>query len=157
MNESKHLIFKEGPSKPKTKTWWVVNKHSDICIGNIGWFATWRKYSFFPKPDIVFEEDCLRDIADFCETKTKEHKGKSLRANIVGSDWETSWWNENPDDSTTKQIIRDLNTELHPDLAIGEILAIDREDRTLACETFEVISIFRMSGIVKLEYRGGAS
>ena len=75
--ESKHLLFKEGPSKPKTKTWWVANKHSDICIGNIGWFAAWRKYGFFPEEDMVFEEDCLRDIADFIENKTKEHKNKS--------------------------------------------------------------------------------
>lgn len=76
MSESKHLLFKEGPSKPKTKTWWVVNKHSDTHLGNIGWFAIWRKYAFFPNQETVFEQDCLIDIADFIENKTKEHKEK---------------------------------------------------------------------------------
>jgi poly-D-alanine transfer protein DltD len=72
--EAKHLKFVEGPSKPKTKTWWVVNKHDDIHLGWIGWFARWRKYAFFPKPETVYEEDCLQDIADFCIRKTKDHK-----------------------------------------------------------------------------------
>ncbi len=72
--EGKHIKFVEGPPKPKTLTWWVVNKYDDTHLGWIGWFARWRKYSFFPKPETVYEEDCLRDIASFCEMKTKEHR-----------------------------------------------------------------------------------
>jgi len=74
--EPKHLLFIEGPPKPKTKTWWVVNKYDDIQLGWIGWFTKWQKYGFFPKPDTVYEEDCLRDIAYFCENETKKHKDK---------------------------------------------------------------------------------
>jgi hypothetical protein len=70
----KHLKFVPGPPKPKTKTWWVVNRYDDIHLGWVAWFPRWRKYSFFVKPDRVFEQDCLRDIADFVERKTKEHK-----------------------------------------------------------------------------------
>lgn len=80
-----------------------------------------------------------------------------MRANVVGCDWETSWWNEHPDDFTTKQILRDLANVLHSNLAIGEILVVDREDRTFACEMFEVMAVFKKSKLVKLEYRGGAS
>ena len=79
MNEPKHIKFVEGPSKPKTKTWWVVNKYDDTHLGWIGWFVRWRKYSFFPKGGTVYEKDCLRDIADFCEEKTIEHKNRKIK------------------------------------------------------------------------------
>jgi len=44
------------------------------CIGIVKWYAPWRKYAFMPYSNTVFEQDCLRDIADFCERRTKEHK-----------------------------------------------------------------------------------
>jgi len=69
-----HIKFVPAPPKPKTKVWWVVNKYDDGHIGNIGWYASWRKYSFFPNPNTVYEQVCLREIADFCERKTAEHK-----------------------------------------------------------------------------------
>lgn len=43
-------------------------------LGWIKWFGRWRKYSFFPATDAVFEETCLRDIADFCVQVTKEYR-----------------------------------------------------------------------------------
>ena len=69
-----HIKFILGPPKPKTQTWWVVNKYDDIQIGAIGWYASWRKYSYYAKNCTVYEQVCLREIADFCERKTKEHK-----------------------------------------------------------------------------------
>lgn len=71
---SKHLKFVEAPSKPKTKVWWVVNKHDEFQLGWIAWFSKWRKYAFFPKLETVYEEDCLRDIAQFCKNATYIHK-----------------------------------------------------------------------------------
>lgn len=78
-----HIKFVPGPSKPKTKTWYVVNKYDDASgdfakahLGWIGWYAPWRKYCFFPKGDTVYEKVCLREIANFCERKTSEHKAK---------------------------------------------------------------------------------
>ena len=72
--QGKHLVFVSAPPKPKTKVWWVASRYEDGRLGWIGWFGRWRKYSFFPASDTVFEEDCLRDIADFCVRKTKEHR-----------------------------------------------------------------------------------
>lgn len=43
-------------------------------IGFVRWYGPWRKYIFEPEPRTIFEQDCLRDIADFCEAKTKEHR-----------------------------------------------------------------------------------
>lgn len=58
----------------KTKIWEVLTTYDDSLLGIVGWFGRWRKYSFYPAPNTVFEKDCLRDIADFCETETEKHK-----------------------------------------------------------------------------------
>jgi hypothetical protein len=78
-----HLRFEQGPNKPKTKTWFVLNKHDNIHLGWIGWFARWRKYAFFPKTDTVYEEDCLKDIAQFCVIETHKHKFKKVFQNVA--------------------------------------------------------------------------
>jgi hypothetical protein len=75
-----HIKFVPAPPKPKTKVWWVVNKYSDGHLGWIGWFSRWRKYSFFPKADTVYEEVCLREIAGFCVARTKEHRERRPRS-----------------------------------------------------------------------------
>ena len=77
VERGKYISFVSGPNKPKTKTWYVEADSSfdtAFSLGIIVWFAKWRCYAFEPSRDTVFEKQCLRDIADFCERKTKEHK-----------------------------------------------------------------------------------
>jgi hypothetical protein len=60
-----------------TKAWDVLSTSMiAVLLGKVRWYGPWRKYSFFPNrnADLVFEKDCLRDIADFCETETKNHR-----------------------------------------------------------------------------------
>lgn len=68
-----------GKSKSgKTHEWRVQPKDNGAlaaCIGVVKWYGPWRKYTFQPYSSTVFEQDCLRDIADFCEKVTREHKG----------------------------------------------------------------------------------
>lgn len=75
--KTKNLQFElSGQSKSGlTSTWNVINRYNNTQLGTVGWYGPWRQYSFFPNPvlDLVFEKQCLRDIADFCESKTKEH------------------------------------------------------------------------------------
>lgn len=56
----------------KTHFWQVAN--GAIVLGCVKWFARWRKYAFFPAPETVFEQVCLRDIAQFCEDRTREQR-----------------------------------------------------------------------------------
>jgi len=49
-------------------------------LGEVKWFGCWRQYAFFPFPGTAYERQCLRDIAEFCETKTKEHRAKRHEA-----------------------------------------------------------------------------
>jgi hypothetical protein len=68
------IIFLEGPRLPKTRTWFVLTKEGEQGLGRIQWFSRWRKYCFFPLGDTAFEQDCLQEIASFCEQRTREHK-----------------------------------------------------------------------------------
>lgn len=74
MSEPHWISFTEL-TRGKTKVWGVVSKRDAITLGFVQWFARWRCYAFFPRPDMIFSDECLRDLADFCEARTKEHRG----------------------------------------------------------------------------------
>ena len=75
---SKWVTFEElGKSTSgKTSAFGVFTKDGGIELGWVKWFGRWRKYSFFPTSNTIFEETCLRDIAEFIQEKTREHKAK---------------------------------------------------------------------------------
>lgn len=75
-----HIYIRElGVSKSgKTLIWGVVTENNEI-LGQVKWFGRWRKYAFFPKSNTLYEQDCLRDIADFCEDRTKLHRLKKKK------------------------------------------------------------------------------
>ena len=61
----------------KTHIWQVITTdENQFILGTVKWFGRWRKYCFFPAliDALVFEEDCLRDIANFLVEQTAEHR-----------------------------------------------------------------------------------
>ena len=61
-----------GLSTGKTKVWNVYAKGGgNVLLGQVEWFGRWRKYAFHAALCTVFEADCLRDIAMFCEEQSK--------------------------------------------------------------------------------------
>lgn len=58
----------------KTEIWTVRNSDNQALLGEIRWHGPWRKYTFVPAPLTVFEEDCLRDIANFVQDMTLNHR-----------------------------------------------------------------------------------
>jgi hypothetical protein len=72
---SKWIRFVEADNQGrKTKLFAVIANKGNVWIGDIKWYGAWRCYCFFPVHGSLFEEDCLRDIADFCETQTAAHR-----------------------------------------------------------------------------------
>lgn len=60
----KWIRFEEVPgTNGKTRRWNVLTVDGGVCLGVVKWHGAWRKYAFFPTPQTLFEEDCLRDIA----------------------------------------------------------------------------------------------
>lgn len=62
---SKWIDFIEQAPTGKTKRFNIMPKDLGPMIGEIKWYGPWRKYCFFPKPNCVFETDCLKDIISF--------------------------------------------------------------------------------------------
>lgn len=58
----------------KTKIWRVEPKDGETFLGRVSWYAPWRKYAFSPWSGTLYEPDCLRQIANFCELQTKAHR-----------------------------------------------------------------------------------
>lgn len=63
----------------KTSVWNVVAREGGNKLGEVSWFGRWRKYCFFPEAGTVFEKDCLRDVANWCESATREHSTSKPR------------------------------------------------------------------------------
>ncbi len=70
-----YIYFNQGPGSlsGKTKTWIVRSDYGPL-LGQVKWWAPWRKYTFLPCDDTVFEQVCMREIAQFIEDRTEEHK-----------------------------------------------------------------------------------
>lgn len=71
-----HLDFELQPGLPssrRTKIWNVVSQ-GEYRLGSVKWWAPWRRYTFFPDGDTLYDALCLRRIAEFCETETKARK-----------------------------------------------------------------------------------
>jgi hypothetical protein len=54
----------------KTRRWDVWTKDRVAFLGVVKFYPRWRKYAFFPNANTLYEADCLRDIARFCEEET---------------------------------------------------------------------------------------
>lgn len=65
----------------KTKKYSIINKDYGGIIGVIKWYGPWRKYSFFPAPNCIFETQCLKDITSFIEKLMNDRKLEKQNAN----------------------------------------------------------------------------
>ncbi len=63
--------YRRKSKSGKTFIWNV--KSGGTLLGTIGWYAHWRGYVFYPEGGTLYEQICLRAIADFCEIQTKKH------------------------------------------------------------------------------------
>ena len=59
----------------KTRVWDVVS--GGLTLGQIKWYAPWRRYVFAPCQGSVYDSACLFELFEFCGAKTKEHKEKN--------------------------------------------------------------------------------
>lgn len=71
---SKWIEFKETIAPGSTKRFHVVTKDNGAIIAMIKWYPSWRKYSFFPYQNTVFETQCLKDIVSFIDSLMLERK-----------------------------------------------------------------------------------
>lgn len=71
------IEFVEVESPGKTQRWEVRVTTSGTTIGRIGWSSGWRRYTLLPAYPTEWEQDCLRDVAEFIERQTREYKSRA--------------------------------------------------------------------------------
>lgn len=67
-----------GGKKMKTRVFHIHNKETRTFLGYIKWYGGFRKYSFFPEPNMVFEATCLQDIIDFIQELMDARKKEKI-------------------------------------------------------------------------------
>lgn len=80
MTTPKWIAFREMPAPGVTKRWEVRVKQTETVIGRISWSNGWRRYVLQPGYPTEWEQDCLRDVADFLESQTAARKAERTRA-----------------------------------------------------------------------------
>lgn len=73
----KYIHFEQMGHTGKTAIYICQNTENGSVLGYVKWFARWRKYAFFPVPEVVFETQCLKDIASFLDYIMNERKIKT--------------------------------------------------------------------------------
>jgi len=64
------LTFTETRDTGKTKVFSVRN--GDIGLGDISWYAPWRRYVFFPGAALLFDSGCLKEITAFIDRQMRD-------------------------------------------------------------------------------------
>jgi len=60
--------------KSKTQVWRVETKKDQEILGMIRWLPNWKKYSFLPTANIVYNAIALKDIAKFLNVLMNKKK-----------------------------------------------------------------------------------
>lgn len=63
--EYKYISFVESITNKNKQVWQCVNNSSKEELGLVKWYATWRRYCYFPTVQAVYSDDCLDDISHF--------------------------------------------------------------------------------------------
>jgi len=58
-----YIDFLMESKSGKTNIYQVIS--NGVNLGDIKWYAPWRSYAFYPAENTLYEQDCLRDIANF--------------------------------------------------------------------------------------------
>jgi hypothetical protein len=81
MKTDPQVSFTENHTKETSRLTkiWDCHSKSGTHLGIVKWWAHWRRYCFFPDARLLFDADCMRDIADFIFSQTQEQKEDQAR------------------------------------------------------------------------------
>lgn len=79
----KWINFIKQESTGKTEIHNVFSKEGNLELGTIKWYSAWRCYTFQPKPETIFETDCLQDITDKIKSLMEDRKKLKESTNVL--------------------------------------------------------------------------
>jgi hypothetical protein len=54
---------------------WLASSTTGSVLGEVRWYAPWRRYVFYPRSETVFDAACLGELQAFCLSRTESHRG----------------------------------------------------------------------------------
>lgn len=69
------IYFEEIPRQLNEKRLtrrWLIKTAQDNSVGEIRWYAPWRRYVFYPRAACLFDQSCLDDISAFLEIRMEQ-------------------------------------------------------------------------------------
>lgn len=72
-NKESFLRFSKQDTKRKTEIYLVYSVDGQD-LGQVAWFASWRRYCFYPTMYTLFDTNCLKEIAVFIDGLMEERK-----------------------------------------------------------------------------------
>jgi hypothetical protein len=64
----------KGKSASGLTSIWSVETLEDVELGQIKWFAAWRKYVFWPHSGTLYDSACLKEIMLFIDAEMGKRK-----------------------------------------------------------------------------------
>ena len=75
MSGGVHLTFELQPKPKKRKTEiWTVVAQGEVRLGDVKWYAPWRRYTFHPDAETLYDAECLGALFQFCAKQTHDRK-----------------------------------------------------------------------------------
>lgn len=72
--ETKYLVFILVQDTGKTQVYNVVSRSKGDLLAVIKWYGPWRQYVLLPKPETVWNTNCLEDITWFIGCRMSERR-----------------------------------------------------------------------------------
>lgn len=77
--KTKYRFIEFVPHEVWGDTWTCQNRKSGDVLGHVRYYPQWRQYVSQLYPSAVFNNSCLRDIADFLDQLNAEKKSEVKR------------------------------------------------------------------------------
>lgn len=69
-----NFIFLERSKSGLTSVWEVRSAHTDVLLGYISWYASWRRYTLQAVNSTIYDSVCLKEISEFLDEQMELRK-----------------------------------------------------------------------------------
>ena len=72
------FVMKETVTNRKTPIYTIFEYSRSNILGEIRWYAPWRKFCFYPDKETIWDTNCLDEIIQCLDKYNSEYKTKGL-------------------------------------------------------------------------------
>ena len=64
----------------RTTVWWVRSLANESHLGEVRWYAPWRRYTFWPASGSIFDSACLNEVVGLMDEAMAARKKARIAA-----------------------------------------------------------------------------